>query len=81
MKKKNLSIAQFFHLTKLNFDDAHDDYIEQFLLDRKTCLSNNILISLEYYQLQRVTHNFTRESTKKNCEKCGYGYFIDELNT
>ncbi|CAF2318231.1 unnamed protein product [Rotaria sp. Silwood2] len=45
----NLPIAQFFHLTKLNFDDVDDDYIEQFLVDRKTCLSNNVLVTVEYY--------------------------------
>ncbi|CAF0814612.1 unnamed protein product [Rotaria sordida] len=51
-EETNLPIAQFCHLTRLNFDDAHDDYIEQFLLDRKTCLSNNFLITVEYSQVQ-----------------------------
>jgi hypothetical protein len=34
----NSSIVRFNHLNKLNFDDAHDDYIEQFLFVTKTCV-------------------------------------------
>ncbi len=36
-EETNLSIAQFAHLIELNFDDAHDDYIKQVLIDTKTC--------------------------------------------
>ncbi|CAF0941560.1 unnamed protein product [Rotaria sordida] len=78
-EERNLSIAQFFHLTELNFDDTDDDYIKQFLVGRRIYLSNNVLISVEYYRLQRVTHNFTRASTKKavkNMDK----YYNDELD-
>ncbi|CAF1202651.1 unnamed protein product [Adineta ricciae] len=66
------SIVQFLHLLELNFDEIHDDYAEQFLLDTKTHLSNDISLSIEYKQLQRVTHNFTRIATKSNCAKLGY---------
>ncbi|CAF1534040.1 unnamed protein product [Rotaria sordida] len=74
IEKTNLPIAQFIHIIALNFDDAHDDYIEQFLFDTKTCLSNNVSIMVEYYQLVRVTHNFKRPATKNNCQQCGYKY-------
>jgi hypothetical protein len=58
----------------LNFDEAHDDYIEQFLFDIKTFLPNNILLGIEYQQLKRVTDNFTRLETRNNCSKVGYPY-------
>ncbi|CAF4338063.1 unnamed protein product [Rotaria sp. Silwood2] len=70
----NLSIAEFGHLNQLNLDDVVDDYIEQFLMDKKTYLSNNVLLTVEYPQLARVTYNFKRKSTKTNCTKCGYQY-------
>jgi hypothetical protein len=52
-------------------DDVVDDYIEQFLNDEKTFLSEEVLLTVEYRELARVTFNFQKESTKKNCKKCG----------
>ena len=37
---RNLPIIEYPHLTELFLWSAHDDYIEQFLDDTKTCLSN-----------------------------------------
>jgi hypothetical protein len=79
-EEPNLSIVQFIHLNELNFDDAHDDYIEQFLVDTKTSLPNNISLGIEYHQLTRVTHDFTRPATRNNCEKCCYKYCNHESN-
>ncbi|CAF4510724.1 unnamed protein product [Rotaria sp. Silwood2] len=78
-KKKNceqkfFSVVEFSHLTELYFDEAHDDYIEQFLFGTKTFLSNKILLGIEYQQLKRVTHDFTRLETRNNCSKVGYPY-------
>ena len=39
---QDLSIIKYPHLTKLNLYEAHDDYVEQFLVDTKTCLPNNV---------------------------------------
>ncbi|CAF4358988.1 unnamed protein product, partial [Rotaria sordida] len=49
--------------------DVHDDYIEQFLFHTKTYLQKNIIVYVDYESLQRVTHNFTRDSTRINCAK------------
>ncbi|CAF2612711.1 unnamed protein product [Rotaria sp. Silwood2] len=68
-QETNLSIVQFLHLTELDFQEAHDDYIEQFLIDTKTSLPNNILFDIDYHQLKRVTHTFTRAATRNNCAK------------
>ncbi|CAF1562711.1 unnamed protein product [Rotaria magnacalcarata] len=53
----------------LNLFKAHDDYIEQFLVDTDMYLSNNIPLSVQYEALKRVTENFTRHATQINCEK------------
>jgi hypothetical protein len=62
-------IIKYSHLTELNLSDVHDDYVEQFLDDTKTCLPKNIKFISTYDCLQRVTHNFTREITRINCTK------------
>ena len=63
------SIIKFPHLTELNLLDVHDDYVEQFLLDTKTCLLNSIYLLVNVDQLKRVTHDFTRDATRLNCAK------------
>ncbi|CAF1579846.1 unnamed protein product [Rotaria sp. Silwood1] len=77
-QETNLSIAQFSHLTELDFYQAHDDYIEQFLIDTKTFLPNNILFDIDYHQLKRVTQNFRRATTRNNCAKLAKIYVDDE---
>jgi hypothetical protein len=62
-------ISKYLHLTELYLDEVHDDYIEEFLLDSKTCLSNNIYLSVDYLPLERITQNFTRNTTRINCTK------------
>jgi hypothetical protein len=66
---RNLSLIQFPFLIELTIDDVHDDYIEQFLLDTKTYLRNDVCLYIKYESLQRVTHNFTRDATRINCAK------------
>lgn len=68
----NLLIVQYAYLIELNFDHAHDDYVEEFLMDKKTSLPDDVLIWIEHSQLTRVTNNFTRPETKINCKKIGY---------
>jgi hypothetical protein len=76
---QNLSLIEFFCLNELVISNAHDDYIEQFLINTKTYLQNNIILYINYQSLQRVTYNFTRDATRINCTKinklhlCGRG--------
>ncbi|CAF1146365.1 unnamed protein product [Adineta steineri] len=65
----NLSVIEYTSLCKLYITTAHDDYVEEFLVDTKTCLRNNIILFVDYESLQRVTHNFTRDATRNNCYK------------
>ncbi|CAF4961773.1 unnamed protein product [Rotaria sp. Silwood1] len=67
---QDFSIIKFPHLISLTLYLAHDDYIEEFLIDTRTCLPNNAVhLNIFYHQLKRVTHHFTRDTTRINCAK------------
>ncbi len=76
----NLLIIEYPHLTELDLSEAHDDYVEQFLLDTKTYLPTNVHLYIYYESLQRVTHNFTRDATRINYGKLGYIKFFRKFN-
>lgn len=71
----DLLLITYPNLKCIDFKDCHDDYVEQFLLDIKTCLSYSIDIYVNYKTLKRVTHNFKRNATKINCSKVRYQCF------
>jgi hypothetical protein len=75
---ENLSLIQYSSLRELRIANVHDDYIEEFLFDTKTYLSKNLDLYIEYESLERITHNFTRESTRINCTKVDKLYLFDE---
>jgi hypothetical protein len=62
---QNHSKIIYLNLVKLDFEDVHDDYIEQFLLDSKTEFCKTITIGMLYNQLIKVTQNFQTTDTKK----------------
>ncbi|CAF3547553.1 unnamed protein product [Rotaria sp. Silwood1] len=66
---QHLSIIEYPYLSELDLVEAHDAYIEQFLVDTKTCLSNGICLTVDYQALYRVTQQFTRNTTQLNCIK------------
>ena len=72
----DLSLVKYPHLTELYLDASHDDYVEQFFLDTKMSLSNNISLHISYESLQRVTNHFTREATRINCGKVAHLYMF-----
>ncbi|UJR23761.1 hypothetical protein I4U23_026738 [Adineta vaga] len=74
---ENLSLIQYSTLRELRICSAHDDYMEEFLLDTKTCLSKNVNLYIKYESLERVTQNFMRESTRINCTKVDKLYLSD----
>jgi hypothetical protein len=69
---KGFSIIKYPHLTSLSLIRTHDDYIEQFLLDMKMCLPNNVHLFANDEFLKRMTHNFTKDATRINCAKVNY---------
>jgi hypothetical protein len=74
LKKKNqdLFIIEYPHLKHLDLNETHDDYVEQLLLDTKTCLPYDVNLHIDYKSLKRVTYNFTRNITRINCAKVRY---------
>jgi hypothetical protein len=66
---QHLSIIEYPHLSQLDLVDAHGDYIEQFLVDTKTCLPNSVYLAVDYHVMRRVTQHFTRNTTRINCTK------------
>ncbi|CAF1559615.1 unnamed protein product, partial [Rotaria sp. Silwood1] len=72
--KQDFSIIKYPHLTYLNLNEIHEDYIEQFLDDTKTYLPNNMDLATDYELLKKATHNFKRNTTRINCLKINYLY-------
>ncbi|CAF3298072.1 unnamed protein product [Rotaria socialis] len=72
--KQQCSIIEYPHLTKLVLTQSHchENYLEQFLNSSKMYLSNNIYLIVDYDSLQRVTDNFTSDTTRMNCAKIKY---------
>ncbi|CAF1509774.1 unnamed protein product [Rotaria sordida] len=66
---QDLLIIKYSHLTELNLLEAHDDYIELFLLDTKLYLPNNVHLIAHYESLRLLTDNFQRDATRINCAK------------
>jgi len=75
---QDLSIIKYRHLTELMLCEVHDDYVEQFLDDTKICLPNNVCLHVNYKSLRRVTHHFTRDSTRINCSKIERLYLFSD---
>ncbi|CAF3283269.1 unnamed protein product [Rotaria socialis] len=65
----HLSIVEYSHLVELDIEWAHDDYVEEFLCDRKAFFRKNIRLLVVGEALLRVTKNFTRKDTRMNCTK------------
>jgi hypothetical protein len=76
---RNLRVIEYPHLITLKLYAVHDDYIEQFLVHTKACLSNYINLCIYYHRLHRITNNFTRDETRINCAKVKYIDDIDKL--
>ena len=63
------SIVEYPYLTELDLEDAHMNYVEQFLIDTRICLPRLNFLRVQFEHLRRVTENFTNNSTRLNCIK------------
>ncbi|CAF4581714.1 unnamed protein product [Rotaria sp. Silwood2] len=63
------SIIQYSHLTQLDLRYSHENYVEQFLINTKTCLLNNVSLHVNYDSLRKATDNFKRDTTRVNSLK------------
>ena len=64
---ESFEVAQYLHVTLLDFIHAHIDYVEQMLNESKTRLPCLTKLWMGYDQLKNVTNNFTRDATRLNC--------------
>ncbi|CAF2989699.1 unnamed protein product, partial [Rotaria sp. Silwood2] len=63
-ENKDLPIIEYPHLAQLDLTGAHIDYHEQFLVDTKTYLPNNLRLSMNCRSAKKVTRNFRRNTTR-----------------
>ena len=63
------SIVEYPHLTELDVEDAHINYVEQFLIDTRMSLPRLNVLRVPYEHLKMVTKNFTNNATRLNCGK------------
>ncbi|CAF3435904.1 unnamed protein product [Rotaria sp. Silwood2] len=61
------SIVEYPNLISLDLRSSHIHYIDQFLDQKRTHLPRLTKLAVNYDGLQKVTANFTRESTLRNC--------------
>ncbi|CAF2984933.1 unnamed protein product, partial [Rotaria sp. Silwood2] len=61
------SIVEYSNLISLDLQSSYINYIDQFLDHKKTHLPRLTKLAVNYDGLQRVTANFTRQSTLRNC--------------
>lgn len=79
-KQHRSSLVKYPYLAILSVYCAHEDYVEEFLDEHRTCLSNDVKLSVSYGMLRKVTNNFTRASTRINCKKISFLYDIHKDN-
>jgi hypothetical protein len=75
-ENENFPMINYPHLIELDLSQAHKDYYQQFLSDRKTSLPFNICLCMDYPVLRKVTRNFRRNSTRNNCAKMVFIHFL-----
>lgn len=63
------SVVKYLHLTSLDVSYCCPDYLDQFLNETKAYVPCLTVLTVGYYELKKVTENFTREATRHNCTK------------
>ncbi|CAM4845265.1 unnamed protein product [Rotaria magnacalcarata] len=71
-------IIKYPYLIERDLSKAQKDYYGQFLFDTKTCLPNNIRVNMDYRLVKKVTRNFRRPTTRINCAKIVFVYFLNK---
>ena len=60
---------EYPHLISFDLSFANSYYVDQFLNEKKTNLPRLTKLNVSYRKLERVTENFTRDETRRNCAK------------
>jgi hypothetical protein len=69
VKQHSSTLITFSHLILLDLVQAHVDYAELFLCNKKTDLPCLLDLCIEYQSLTMVTMNFTNVATRVHCAK------------
>ncbi|CAF3655550.1 unnamed protein product [Rotaria socialis] len=73
---QSYSMIEYPHLTSLDVNHGHEDYLEQFLNEAKAYMPCLTELKVHYHRLKTVTNNFTREETRRNCAKAKQLFFF-----
>ncbi|CAF1590720.1 unnamed protein product, partial [Rotaria magnacalcarata] len=66
---QSYTMVEYLHLTSLDVEYSHKDYLEQFLNETKAYVPYLNQLTVRYRHLKAVTNNFTRAETRRNCAK------------
>ncbi len=55
------------HPLDKSLHEAHDVYVEQLLIDTKTCLLNYVYLYINDKILEKIIQDFKRDETRINC--------------
>jgi hypothetical protein len=56
LENQNLSIVKYLHVTELKISESYKDYHEQFVLDIRMCVRNNVRVVRDYRLV--ISHNY-----------------------
>ncbi|CAF2983243.1 unnamed protein product [Rotaria sp. Silwood2] len=62
-------VIKYHHLVEIDLINIHEDYVDEFLNNTKTCLADNVGLRVCYDSLEKKTNTFTRDATRMNCSK------------
>ena len=77
---KDLSVIEYPCLRRLDLMEAHQDYHEQFLSETKSFFPNGLNVTMNYQFVRKVTRNFRRNSTRRNCSKISFISFYKKMS-
>ncbi|CAF1455549.1 unnamed protein product [Adineta steineri] len=73
---QSYSLIEYPHLTSLDVRYANECYLEQFLNETKAYVPCLMELSVVDFHLKKITNNFTREDTRRNCTKVEKLYLL-----
>jgi len=63
------SIIKYPRLIEIDLIKAHDDYVDEFLNNKKNFFINSVHLRVRYNSLENTTDKFKRDATRMNCSK------------
>ncbi|CAF3543198.1 unnamed protein product [Rotaria sp. Silwood2] len=73
-------IVRYSHLTEIDLVETDECYVEEFLNNIKTYLSNDVYLSVDYDTLEKATDDFTKDATRINSSKI-IGLIVSDIES